>query len=214
MANPKEVLYDWGGLNAWLLKSVNGLSGEGSYYDVFMQLISHISESRNFPYFFLAMALWAGLSILGRWRRNDENLKSHASRWAGTLIVFGVAFAVNAGIVLFLKEFFAFPRPYVVFGDTAIVVLESIRSVNDYRSFPSGHVGFAAIFVASLWPMLGDKAQLFFAGWVLLVAWSRMAVGMHFPADTLTSIFIAIMVAAMVRHFCAAGLKRTLGIQC
>ncbi len=52
-----------------------------------------------------------------------------------------------------------------------------------HYSLPSGHSTFAALVVGALWPLVGFRGRLALVFYAALVGWSRVAAGMHFPAD-------------------------------
>nr|WP_239689683.1 phosphatase PAP2 family protein [Aquitalea pelogenes] len=52
-------------------------------------------------------------------------------------------------------------------------------------SLPSGHSTYAALVTGSLWPLVGTRRRLALILYLVLVGWSRIAAGMHFPAEVL-----------------------------
>jgi undecaprenyl-diphosphatase len=90
-----------------------------------------------------------------------------------------------------LKHIFHEARPFAVLESGSFNWLNNQESAGvENMSFPSGHVGLAAIFVFAL-------NQLFFAGrklvqlllflFLVLVAVSRVATGWHWPLDVVAS---------------------------
>lgn len=73
-------------------------------------------------------------------------------------------------------------------------------------SFPSMHASVAAAWAAALahWrkPVLSWVA----AGLALLIAWSRMALGLHFPADVLAGVVLGVG-AARFTHLCLSPVR-------
>ena len=107
---------------------------------------------------------------------------------------------INQGLKLMCK----IPRPWVI--DENFTIVESAREAATGYSFPSGHTQNVAGTFGSL--ALGQKKHK--AVWipsvviVALVAFSRMYLGVHTPADVLTSLAIA---AALV--FCLSPIFRS-----
>ncbi len=107
---------------------------------------------------------------------------------------------INQGLKLMCK----IPRPWVI--DENFTIVESAREAATGYSFPSGHTQNVAGTFGSL--ALGQKKHK--AIWIpsvviiVLVAFSRMYLGVHTPADVLTSLVIA---AALV--FCLSPIFRS-----
>lgn len=97
------------------------------------------------------------------------------------LVTFGVAFALALLAASALKWGLDFPRPPAVLGTLVHVI-----GVAELRySLPSGHATYAALVVGALWPLMGRRGHLALVCYAALVGWSRIAAGMHFPADVL-----------------------------
>ena len=95
--------------------------------------------------------------------------------------------------VQFLKMTFRIPRPWV--SDPNFTIVESAREAATGYSFPSGHTQCAA----GLWGGIARSAkkravQIGGTVLVLLVALSRMYLGVHTPLDVLVSLGIALVV--------------------
>lgn len=101
-----------------------------------------------------------------------------------------VLILASAGILVqMIKYFFSSPRPSAVFPDIHI-----LGSVLRAHSFPSGHTAstFALIsFFSGEFPQLGTFL------WVMaiLIGFSRVYVGAHFPADVLFGAGLGYLVA-------------------
>ena len=66
-------------------------------------------------------------------------------------------------------------------------------------SFPSGHTMVGFILAFSIFWLNKKWGALFLAG-ALLVAISRIFVGVHYPTDILAGIFIAFVLSLIVKH--------------
>jgi len=101
----------------------------------------------------------------------------------------------------FLKILCCVPRPWV--RDPAFTIVESAREAATGYSFPSGHTANAAA-------LLGALARIAKKAWlrvlcivlILLVAFSRMYLGVHYPSDVAVSLIIsAVLIAALYPLF-------------
>jgi undecaprenyl-diphosphatase len=97
-----------------------------------------------------------------------------------------------------LKELVGRARPCHTVDGAA--VMDQIRLLVDCgpgKSFPSSHAvnnfAFAALF-AAVYPALRG----WFFAWALLVGYSRIAVGVHFPLDVLGGAVVGLLVARLV----------------
>lgn len=166
----KFLLYDWGGLNGALFEVINQ-----STPDIFMPLVWVFST--------LLGNYWsAPLVMLGLWawsRSAAENNRIVAIRLQ--LVRFVGALALAMVVATSLKLLFDFPRPLALYGD----LVRGIGTAEWHYSLPSGHSTYAALVVGALWPLVGTRLRLALALYIVLVGWSRIAAGMHFPADVL-----------------------------
>ncbi|MAY89205.1 MAG: hypothetical protein CML02_21090 [Pseudooceanicola sp.] len=91
-----------------------------------------------------------------------------------------------AGVVFFLKFTVERPRPFIAFPD--LLVLQDASNF----SFPSGHtteafaIAFSCIY---LFPRTKLLVPVFV--WALMVAYSRMILGVHYPSDIIAGVLIA-----------------------
>ena len=92
----------------------------------------------------------------------------------------------------FLKLWFRIPRPWVL--DENFTILEQAREAATGYSFPSGHTQSAVgIFGSIAYATKNRRLRIFAIMLAALVAFSRMYIGVHTPADVAVSIGIAIL---------------------
>ncbi len=114
-----------------------------------------------------------------------------------------VLILISAGILVqTIKYFFPSPRPVAVFSDIHI-----LGPVLRARSFPSGHTTstFALVsFLSGEFPQLGTLI------WVMaiLIGFSRVYVGAHFPADVICGAGLGYLVAKIYIMVWESRIKR------
>ncbi len=185
----KEILYDWGGLNVWLFKAINGV--HFNVLDRCMLLASQLAEHGNFSLYIGLMSLAMLLAVRSKGKRVMP-------LWLGVLAVFSLAYVVDGGLVGMLKSWFAFPRPPLALPPGSVHLVGNPET-NLQHSLPSGHSSFAMLVSATLWPVLNRYGRYCAAGFVIWVGLSRVSLGAHFPADVLAGALICLLVVWLIR---------------
>lgn len=161
--------YDWGGLNQTLFHLINSTTPE-----VPSPLVQFLTLAGSY---WTAPVVMIGLWLCGVYAGDARR----ALAFRNALVRFAIAFAVALAAASLLKISLDFPRPAVVFGDTIRV----IGQAESRYSLPSGHATFSALVASSLWPLFSARMRWALIMLPILVGWSRIATGMHFPADVL-----------------------------
>jgi membrane-associated phospholipid phosphatase len=199
MALGKTFFYDWGGANEALFKSINSMS-TGGWYDALMILLSRTADHENFPYIILLLLFCTFLDYGMRKLRARGGATHSLIAWFGVFCVLTASYWVAGGSVRLMKSHFELPRPYVAIGPEDVKLLEfRTDPADDYRSFPSGHASFITLLVVSIWPVLSSGMRKFALLLIFGVCWSRIAVGMHFPADVIGGALISLTVTFLLR---------------
>jgi len=209
----KKMLYDWLGANEWLFRLINELDGN-PLYDSFMLAVTRIGDRHNFPYYLIAIFCYAALDFLYRKIAHKGGARYSLHAWIGVMCVFSASHFCGGLIVKEMKESFAYPRPYVALDRSSINVLEDTRPDEGSRAFPSGHAAFITLLVGSLWPTLQGMGLVAGLALVFAVCWSRVAVGMHFPADVMAGALISFAVVLLVRFVIYTLLLKVLKWKC
>lgn len=105
-----------------------------------------------------------------------------------------------AGTIInqFLKLWFRIPRPWVL--DSDFTILEQAREAAAGYSFPSGHTQMAVGTFGSLAATSRKRpVQIICVILAVLVSFSRMYIGVHTPADVLTSVGIAVILILLLK---------------
>ncbi len=208
----KEWFYDWHGLNEWLFLQINGLRGHS--YDQLMLFITQFGSYKNFHWWMLAITMFAGLSLLYRKLMKKGGLRAHAVMWLGVLVVLVVGFAANGLMVRTVKDHFSYPRPYVALEADQVQQIQPQEADDALRSFPSGHMAFITFLMVSLWPVAPENRKWLLMVPIALIGWSRVSLGVHFPADVMWSLLLTGTLIVLVRRACYSLLFRLFGLAC
>lgn len=193
----KEILYDWGGLNAWLFGIVNGFHTD--WLDRIMLLGTQLADHDNFPLWLAAIVLASLFALYGR---NHHSLKP----WFAVVAVFALGYVVDGWLVGYLKAWFSFPRPLLALPPGAVHVV-GMPEHNLQHSLPSGHTSFAMLIAASLWPLLQRPGRFLAVLFVVWVGLSRMSLGAHFPADVVAGALSSLLVVWLVRRLVSFAMR-------
>ncbi len=169
--------YAWGGLNQRLFLDINH-AGSGWLWD-------HLAAWGTLAGDHLYYPLWAALALALAHKR--PNLLGQRA-----VLCFLVAYLFDWLLVASIKPWLNFPRPPLALGMGAVHV---IGRPELFHSFPSGHSAFAFTAMASLLPGSHWALRGLLVVYAFWVAWSRMAVGAHFPADVLGGALIGMFSA-------------------
>lgn len=201
----KSIWYDWNGGNLWLFKLINGING-GSYYEMAMRKITMLGDKNFLPYLLAAIAAYSITNWLYKIIAKKGSSKHYAIMWISCAIVFVASLACTYTTVSNLKNHLSYPRPYVELEKSEVKLLVSPTEENGNQSFPSGHVTIIATLILAVWPLLGESFKVFGAATIFAVAWSRIALGVHFPVDVLASFFIC-----LIEVYFVSGILHSIG---
>ncbi len=107
----------------------------------------------------------------------------------------------------FLKGIFKIPRPWV--RDKNFTIVESARAAATGYSFPSGHTANATAMFGSISTAVRKKwlRALLWAA-IALIAFSRLYLGVHSPADVAFSLVITVLLLAVMHFILKAAQSR------
>lgn len=191
--DPKTVFYDWYGANLALFYAANQVTGDT--YEQFMLLGSALGKYTLFPVYFVLILLAAWYTT-----RTQKYNAHNRRKWIKTILTLLFAYGLSWAWVSPLKHALQMPRPFALLPEGSVHILPAIRQMEaPLASFPSGHCAFAMTLVASLWPVLNLPWRIAGAFFVIWVGISRIALGVHFPADVLGTFLLALLAVNLVR---------------
>jgi membrane-associated phospholipid phosphatase len=117
-------------------------------------------------------------------------LKKYRLSWR---FFFTTGGAIVAGFVV--KYLVNEPRPEAILHHHNI----HVRAIETGPGFPSGHMLAATALALTLWFILPRAWRWVSVLWILLVAWSRLYLGVHTPADIVSGFAIGLMAVCFVR---------------
>ena len=210
----KTILYDWYGYNSKIFLLIN--NNIGSSDNILLNIADQIGMYRSFPAILPLIILWGFFSI-NKHRDNPKKFNEVSSLWFKTFSSLVISMVLMFMVVGFLKPFMAFNRPFCTQGLHEVIVSDSIlSSIHCERSFPSGHTAYTTMLVLGLFPVLSKLMRGIGVVTIVLVATSRMAAGVHYPADImggfLISLFILIIVSKIVEEIFKKTSTKTLNL--
>ena len=189
----KEILYDWGGTNAWLFHLVN--DARAGWLDQFMLFGTAIGDHASFVPMLCVLTLAAVCTVSRIYSRDPFHGEQAAQLWLGAIAVFAIGYWLDGALLGWLKPVLDFPRPPLALGEAHVHIVGEAKF---HHSFPSGHSSFAMLVCASFWP-LGRYWRIGGVFFMLWVGLSRISLGAHFPADVLGGFFLSLLVVLVVR---------------
>jgi undecaprenyl-diphosphatase len=142
-------------------------------HPVLAKISKYISKTGD-GHFYLCLLVWA------YWQESDTSPFFQA-------ILLG--FAIERPIYFVSKNGFKRNRP-----ESALNDFQGVIKPSDQFSFPSGHTS-AAFMVAVLCGVFYPSIFLLLLCWASLVGFSRVALGVHFPADTVVGMSLGVSTA-------------------
>lgn len=108
------------------------------------------------------------------------------------------------GIVFVTEHIVMRARPEVLLASETI-----LRASQGGMGFPSGHVATMTALVFTLWPYMSRYLQWASAALLILVAWSRVYLGVHFPLDVIGGFAVGLGVVCLL-HILPVSVRKKL----
>ena len=172
-------------VNTKLFIIINNLATMSSFWDMFF-LVLTTSVSVALGIIIVLYVVWHSHKTVPDMARGM--LAKHREVFA-----IGITLVATYVLVVGIKTLVALPRPFLV--------LPSINSLLIYggnNSFPSNHAAIFAALATSLYPF-HRGIGLVVGALALLIGFSRIFVGVHYPLDVIAGFAIGISIAVLVR---------------
>ena len=206
----KNYLYHWDGLNHAISQKIHLLIENDTILAILKFFTEYVGYYKKFPIHFIIIVLIMIVSLgLHKNKMSQEQLKITITRYFQLLSTLVIAILCMAAVVGAAKEIFSLTRPLCT-QDFALSnyaleyknILEKTHNMNREcnLSFPSGHSSYIVAMLTILWSWLKKPFKIIGIFIVVLVILSRIALGMHFLADTVFATLTAVFIATTVKH--------------
>ena len=128
-------------------------------------------------------------------------------KYYGLVKLIAAAILLMFAITSVLKLAFHMPRPYMILDHVNHLGSGGISSSSDPNSFPSGHSATTAAVATVIVLKAKDYFKNYKLVWVIMalflvvIAFSRIYIGMHFPFDVLCGALIGMVSGVLVCRF-------------
>jgi undecaprenyl-diphosphatase len=172
-------------LNTTLFLLINGLATVNPFWDVFFLILT------------TSMSVALGIVVIGYLVIHHHNHERSISDVTGKyheLFLVGTTLVLTYFIVQVLKITIALPRPFLTLTEA-----RDLLRYGANNSFPSAHAAIFAALSASTFYM-HRKLSILVGILALLIGFSRVYVGVHYPLDVIAGFAIGIVISWLVRY--------------
>jgi membrane-associated phospholipid phosphatase len=186
-----DLFYNFLGLNQKLFLLINH-GANTSILPYIFQTISWFLAITHFATYYIIYCIYSYISLKkiqgqNQFLINFWNQYNMLGRSGLTYAIYGLVYAI-------LKFSINLPRPFCSLAKQDFMTIANTASERCLSSFPSSHTGLGLLIAYFIWPYLSFKQKIIAILGIVLVAISRIALAMHYPADIIYSCFIATMV--------------------
>lgn len=196
--------YTWMGANQDIFGFIYN-KGISQLYFLF-PLLQEAADYKNIHLYCIAVIVITLSQYVYRKLNNYRYDAYYVRSQIAWLLSFLFGFLLMAGTTALLKDFAAFPRPFVSIRGVTLIY-QSMAESKFYESFPSGHAAFAAFLVSIFWSRSVSSVRPFLALFFVAVCWYRVAIGAHFPADVVYGALVGFISVGLCRKFICKSMK-------
>ena len=204
----KYFLYDFTGYNKILFEKINHFLGNEESY--ILSFADQVGLYRSFPVILPLLIIYCYFAISSV--KNDRLLYIDTiNLWFKTFSTLFISLFCMLLIIGIMKMAFSFSRPFCTEGLNFVKLLSSaVSNAQCNRSFPSGHTAYSCTMLFSLWQVFNRTTKIIGIFLVIAVTLSRIASGVHFPADLIWGALISFAVVNLVNFILDKTRKYTL----
>lgn len=207
----KELLYDWNGINEFFFQYLNNKFYNSHLLNKFLIIITELGNIRKIPYVVIfSLTAYVIYNLLLKRYRQPSFFKEDLNKWSRIILIMGCSLLITGVIAPKLKQHFDYLRPLcnnklknnihilTELGTNSITHMINKRCQND-GSFPSAHAIIIAVVSASLWSIANLVGRLLIIFFVFVIIISRIAIGVHYPADLIGGYLIGFLIYMITR---------------
>lgn len=183
-----DFFYNFQGFNQEAFLLINQLTNHSSIIAHILQIFSYCFNITNFALIYLVLYLYFYIKLL---RIQDVSLRSKKF-WLiyNNMAMVGITYTIFCITYATLKFTINLPRPFCSLYPDAFITIANTQHERCLSSFPSSHTGLAILVCYCIWPYIKYSQKIIACIVVIIVAISRIALAMHYPADIIYSFFI------------------------
>ena len=189
----REILYDFGGYNVEIFQIVNHL-GNVWLLPQILEILSDFFRIWDFAFYYL-------MACITQYRRlknmeDDKRLVEYRDVF-DALVYMGICYAFFGFTYAVFKFSINLPRPYCSMPIGSFITILDTSHERCLSSFPSAHVGLACMMAIFAWQYVSNIRRICMILLILAVAFARIVLAMHYPADILYSICVVVFIVEM-----------------
>lgn len=197
LLKPTQIWYSWNGANQDIFFLIYG-----KFVDLampYLYILEFIGDYKNIAYYALLAAVLIGFKLVYRAITKNKIDGYYIRSQVAWILSFIIAYIIVVATVGFLKEFAAFPRPFIALSSSAPLLYNGSSDINPTSSFPSGHAAFTAFLLVIFWSRVFGIFRLVLVFTLIAMCWYRVSTGHHFPADVFYGAIIGLFFTGFIR---------------
>ncbi len=187
-----ELLYNFQGFNQAMFLWINRMTNHFSIIAHILQIISYCFNIFNFAIAYVLYCIYFYIKL----KKIQAVDQRQVEFWFiyNKVIMIGIIYTIFGCTYTILKFTINLPRPFCSLPIDNFITIADVGLERCLSSFPSSHSGLTLLVAYFIWPHITTKQKIVVFLIVLLVAISRITLAMHYPADTVYSFLITVII--------------------